>query len=73
MICEALHKGVPVLKNTSSALAIFGESPFPKNVMIADNNSTLVEILERLCFSKRIVQAELFSAATRQGGFRNFY
>ncbi|MBL4871951.1 MAG: glycosyltransferase [Rhodobacteraceae bacterium] len=47
-ICEALHYGVTVITNTRSADAIFGENPLPDNVLIADTNQELRELLDRI-------------------------
>ena len=71
-ICEALHKGVPVLTNTPSATAIFGEGPLPDNIMLADKNTALVETLERLSLPETNVETDLFTQVTLQDRLRSF-
>jgi glycosyltransferase involved in cell wall biosynthesis len=71
-ICEALHNGVPVLTNTASATAIFGEGPLPANVMLADTNTALVEVLERLSLPEESIQSDLFTQITLQNRLRRF-
>jgi len=71
-ICEALHNGVPVLTNTLSAMAIFGERPLPDNIMVADTDTALVETLERLSLPETYVHTDLFTQVTLQDRLRKF-
>jgi hypothetical protein len=47
-ICEAIYHGIIVITNTRSACAIFGTEKFPPNIIIADNDARLIEVMESI-------------------------